>query len=524
MTELKNEETKNRELEDALKLDVYVGTEFSQFNDLRNELFEEITFTKGFYKPHRVKETLKTILSNLYIAHCSSMPIRYSRSPNHYSSSRRYGKLHFKYSKVVGIMDALESLGYLHQYKGYFNRKDKVGRQTRVHATEKLIRLFEHIPEDLVEFYPIPPSEIIQLRDEEKKEIHYEETQETLRMRQSLHEYNEFIKDKNVIIKVPGDMPIKVDFLKKLKSRLNKGLIEIVNLSQLMLDSHDRIIVSKDNYSIIHYCNYKYDTDRDKLREIVLDNNRCILYYINTITNKISKYLKKYSKDSHVEPFKNFLNFGVENLEFELKYELLHRVFNRRSFDLGGRFYGAFHLRLPREIRKQNCISINGSRTCELDYSALHIRMLYHHIGIDYREDPYLALCEREEERLIFKYLQLIAINSETEKKAVEGLRDEFRKAGFQFKLTDENILSLLDRFKKAHKPIAHYLNSGIGRTLQNIDSRITEKILMEFMKEGIPVLPVHDSYIIEEKYQGKLAEKMVKFYEQEMGFEPVIG
>jgi len=46
----------------------------------------------------------------------------------------------------------------------------------------------------------------------------------------------------------------------------------------------------------------------------------------------------------------------------------------------------------------------------------------------------------------------------------------------------------------------------------------------MEFMKEGIPVLPVHDSYIIEEKYQGKLAEKMVKFYEQEMGFEPVIG
>ncbi len=89
MTDFANQESNKNELEDALPLDVYVGTEFTPFNELRDELFDEISSIRQFYKPRRAKETLKTILSNLFIAYCSGMPIRYSRSPNHYSSSRR---------------------------------------------------------------------------------------------------------------------------------------------------------------------------------------------------------------------------------------------------------------------------------------------------------------------------------------------------------------------------------------------------------------------------------------------------
>lgn len=517
MTEAK---TERNWLEDALTLDVCVGTEFKAFNELRDELFDEISFIKRFYRPRRVKETIKTILSNLYIAHFAGRPLRYSRSPNHYSSTRRYGKLHFKHSKVVGVMDAMEELGYLRQHKGYLNRKDHVGRQTRVFATEKLLRLFRYIPEDLIEFYPIPPKEIIQLRDSRGVNVDYLDNEETIRMRKALRRYNEFIKDQTVTINVPGDLPVKLVFLKSLKLTFKKGWLKPILLKLAIPNSPDSIETSKASCKPYHSHNCNYDTYAIRHLDIETHSHVLTQHCINTITNKI---LENLDSCRHGNEFETLLRFGVLNLECDLKCLSLHRVFNRESFELGGRFYGSYHLKLPKQIRK-NCLLVNGSPTVEPDYSALHIRMLYHLEGIDYREDPYLAVCKREEERELFKSLQLIAINAENEKSMIMGFRHKHYKKGIRPGLTDKNILSLLDRFKEGHPSIAHFLNSGIGRTLQNIDSRVTENIIMDLMNEGIPVLPVHDSYIVEEKHEDKLVEKMVEHYERTMGFEPVIG
>ena len=167
---------------------------------------------------------------------------------------------------------------------------------------------------------------------------------------------------------------------------------------------------------------------------------------------------------------------------------------------------------------------INGKPTVELDYSALHIRMLYHMEEIDYRNDPYAVLCNREEERKMYKLVQLIDINTANDKKAIMAIRDQFRKERIGYDLTDKSLGKLLEGFRHAHQPIAKYLNTGIGLMLQNTDSIITEAILIELMKEGIACLPVHDSYIVEERYEDVLMEKMSEAYEKLMGFQPVIG
>ena len=241
------------------------------------------------------------------------------------------------------------------------------------------------------------------------------------------------------------------------------------------------------------------------------------------MTNKLLVLIK----DNNDLLYKNkkfrLCDFDISFLDCQLKYELLHRVFNIESFDCGGRFYGASHLELPKEIRKRH-ITINRNPTVELDYAALHIRMLYHLIGIPYMDDPYTVLCDSDEERKIFKLAQLIAINALDEKKAIMAIRNEFRKKGIKYDLTNESIGKLLTRFKKVHHPIAKYIHTGKGRELQNLDSQITEIILMDLMNKNISVLPVHDSYIVEEGYQGILAEKMVEAYEKVMGFTPVIG
>ncbi len=65
----------------------------------------------------------------------------------------------------------------------------------------------------------------------------------------------------------------------------------------------------------------------------------------------------------------------------------LHRIFNRGSFDLGGRFYGAWWQNIKNAERRQ--IGVNGSRSVELDHSQLHPRLLYAIAGKSIDGDAY---------------------------------------------------------------------------------------------------------------------------------------
>ena len=60
----------------------------------------------------------------------------------------------------------------------------------------------------------------------------------------------------------------------------------------------------------------------------------------------------------------------------------VRRVFNRSSFDHGGRFYGAWWQACPKVWRRE--IFINDAPTIEQDYSSLHIALLYSRRGVDY--------------------------------------------------------------------------------------------------------------------------------------------
>lgn len=216
-------------------------------------------------------------------------------------------------------------------------------------------------------------------------------------------------------------------------------------------------------------------------------------------------------------------NFDIEQLNFVINQKKLYRVFNEKSFERGGRFYGALYQYMPKGFRKD--IFINGEPTVELDYSAHHIRIPYHLEGIDYRDDPYLALTDDPEERKIFKKLLLVALNATTEKKAIEAFRSECIETAWktELSLADESIRGLLARARDQHKRIAGFIHSGKGRMLQNLDSRITEAILMRMTDMGIPCLPVHDSYIVPRQHEDRLRDVMVEEYRAVLGFEPVI-
>jgi hypothetical protein len=80
-------------------------------------------------------------------------------------------------------------------------------------------------------------------------------------------------------------------------------------------------------------------------------------------------------------------------------------------------------------------------------------------------------------------------------------------------KENDLNIEGLIDAFVVKHKPIEEYFFKDKGIKLQNIDSRIAEKVINHFTNLKIPVLCIHDSFVIAAAKSKELLEVMRKCF-----------
>ena len=207
----------------------------------------------------------------------------------------------------------------------------------------------------------------------------------------------------------------------------------------------------------------------------------------------------------------------THNIAAVLKYKQPHRVFTG-NLKSGGRYYGPVWQTLSEELRKY--LFIDGYPVVELDYSGLHLRMLYHLEGMDYKGDPYGF--GSKQERPYLKLVSLLMINKKTRQGLLRAMKKTF--AANQLEIPpDEEIERMVARFDAAHDRINRYFCSDIGLKLQYLDSQITSDILDYFLDREIPVLPIHDSYIVAEQYEDELYEVMKEKYRDRMGFDPVI-
>jgi hypothetical protein len=183
----------------------------------------------------------------------------------------------------------------------------------------------------------------------------------------------------------------------------------------------------------------------------------------------------------------------------------LHRVFNRGSFDYGGRFYGAHWQNIPAEGGRDR-IKINGEETVELDYAGMHIRLLYAEAGKPAPADPYDV---EGWPRKQIKLALLIAINARTHIDAVRALADALRLGGG---VADPfaTAQALIRAAKARHPHIAHAIASDAGVRLMRRDSEIAAQVMREVLRAtGVMPLPVHDSFIVPISQQEGLMAAM---------------
>ncbi|MGO9019642.1 MAG: hypothetical protein ACLQVJ_14970 [Syntrophobacteraceae bacterium] len=197
----------------------------------------------------------------------------------------------------------------------------------------------------------------------------------------------------------------------------------------------------------------------------------------------------------------------------------------------GGRLYTHTEWgiqQLEKDWRK--FIKIDGEQTVELDFSGLSIRMLYAKIDRGFDGDPYTGVLdaiprlnsnEKEVIRDFMKKLLQAILNSDEKADAVGSGNFEIHEQCKREEFEVVNVLrrhgisvsQLVDMFEELHHPISQYFYSGIGLDLQYRDSRIALKVIHHFNQRRIPVLAVHDSFIIQSRYADQLHSIMSKSY-----------
>jgi hypothetical protein len=199
----------------------------------------------------------------------------------------------------------------------------------------------------------------------------------------------------------------------------------------------------------------------------------------------------------------------------------LYRAF-KRDWNSGGRIYGGWWMSLPKAIRPH--ITINGAKVVELDYSALHPRLLFHREGLPLEFDPYLALGFRGQElRDLGKRTLNRLLNRD---KPSSSQRLSLRAAAGDPDLLPERITFASYRAALCHQltDIQHWFGIGEGVRLQRMDSELAIGVLVNLEAESIPVLPIHDSFLVPVQHEHFLRTTMEDVFFNQHGFLPKIS
>lgn len=191
----------------------------------------------------------------------------------------------------------------------------------------------------------------------------------------------------------------------------------------------------------------------------------------------------------------------------------VRRIFSRGSWECHGRFYGGWWQQISEVDRKS--IFINGNPTVEVDFKAMHPSLLFIQLGLPIPKDPYTLgvkvfdVANMDTQRKWIKQLVLCAINAKDRSSAFAAFRSESPKGSKEKRLTNLKLDSLLNAFVDKHPQLKSFICKDQGIRLMRQDSDITAFIIDHLTSKGIPVLTVHDSYIVQRHHFSELRTAM---------------
>lgn len=249
------------------------------------------------------------------------------------------------------------------------------------------------------------------------------------------------------------------------------------------------------------------------------------------------------------EDHSNFQGFDiVDNIK-------VCRQFADPKLKTHGRFYGGFWQRMPKDLRKY--LTINNANCFEFDFCSLQPNIMFSKAGAvplypDLYHVPYYYKGENRVDetkafdRQVIKDCFVLLVNSKRSNSFINTIhrrmKDDCKSAidscSSYLEAEEEEELNALYRKKeeweseefrillrnsleRAWQPIWNMFGSDNGydwRTLTKLDSDITYHIVKEMTAQNIPVLTIHDSYIVRGGSEQILLDAMGKAYKEVIG------
>lgn len=483
-----------KNFENFMWIDGNITLEGPEMDEAVNDFINLIKKHAGIVRWHRRHtDHLRLILINLYLVNDLD-PTRYiafSRDPIKYTqyneTARRYRFMNLRYEAMKHVIDTFKDpeFGFIEQEIGFQNPGTGNRKTSKMRATEKLIILLRDTYKIPIHNAKRPPDlDVIVMRNKKyinvkqedgtlekvkkKYDVEYTDTSDTRRMRANLKRINSLIEKHFIGLALPD-------------RNLEKMTLEMISKGQ---------------------------REKGKVRNIDFTQT----------TNR--------------------------------------RVFNNGKWDQGGRFYSGWWQEVPSDYRKH--IRIDNFSTVEIDFSGLHFALLYLEEGLSVpKDDAYelnfindkvnqyvngltvadlqVVIDEHIEEnpieagdiagsplkgevlriynkaaRLYLKKAANIALNAEDQKSAISAInlqcRIERKKAPF---LKSVPTKDLIQRLKDKHSLLGDIFYTGRGVFLQNVDSHIAERVQLILADKDIPVLCVHDSFIVSRLHEKDLFDAM---------------
>lgn len=164
-------------------------------------------------------------------------------------------------------------------------------------------------------------------------------------------------------------------------------------------------------------------------------------------------------------------------------------------------------------------ITIDAQLTVEADFKGLHPAILFAKNGLPIPPDPCaLAPGIADDDRLRYyaKTTFLALLN------AGKGGTKEPRD--FDSAAHGMTADSFRQSVKDAFPMLPGIFGTGIGLRLQREDSDMAEQIMLHFAAQSIPVLPVHDSFIIAVQHRDELVRVMQTLFHDTYGQTPAVS
>ncbi len=212
----------------------------------------------------------------------------------------------------------------------------------------------------------------------------------------------------------------------------------------------------------------------------------------------------------------------VDDVTTDHHHKFTRRIFSRSDFTLNGRFHGGWWQQINSDWRSK--IFINDTPVVEVDFRSLHVSLLSLETGKELTDDPYElpdilgAWIPPVLQRRFIKRLILTAINAGSKDAAFRAFRDGYSAGHAGKTLTNQQLERLLTAFLEKTPHIKDYLFADQGIRLMNLDSQIAERVHRYFCDQAVPVLSVHDSYIIDYTRVGELKRVMAAASEEVAG------